>query len=104
MTGTDDVYSEVKLHFAIDETVEVNEGRGAQGIKFGKKMFIMFLKGDLLIQLSPDRVDELVAAGEAQSYDPGTGNPMKDRVLVPAVKRDTWITLSEESKQYVQSK
>lgn len=104
MSVDDDVYAEVKKHFQADESVEVNEGRGAQGIKFGKKMFAMFSKGDLLVQFSPDRVDELVAAGEAQSYDPGTGKPMKDRVLVLASKHDTWIRLCEESKQYVQSK
>ena len=104
MSDTGDIYAEVKTHFAADETVVVNEGRGSQGIKYGKKMFVMFSKGDLLVQLPPSRVEEVVSAGLAELFDPGTGKPMKDRVLVPAKNRKSWIDFCEESKRYVQGK
>ena len=48
----EDVYAELKTHFAGDKNVVVNAGKGAQGIKYNNKMFIMFSKGDLLIKLS----------------------------------------------------
>ena len=54
-----------------DNQVVVNSGKGAQGIKHNKKMFIMFNKGDLLIKLSPERVKELILSGDGISYDPG---------------------------------
>ena len=99
-----DVYDEVKEHFASVEGVVVNAGRGAQGLKLGKKMFAMFHKGQLLVLLSPERVTEVVASGEALPHDPGTGKPMKDRVLVPDTKKESWISFCEESRRYLASK
>ena len=46
-----DPYVELKEHFADVDGVVVNAGRGAQGMKVGKKMFAMFYKGDLLLTL-----------------------------------------------------
>ena len=92
-----DVYEDVKRHFAERPEVIVNEGRGAQGLKFGKKMFVMFYKGNILAILPPERVDALVAEGLGTRHDPGTGTEMKDRLLVSADRRDDWIAVCEES-------
>lgn len=94
---SDDPYASVKAHFEEVDGVIVNRGRGAQGLKVGKKMFAMFFKGDLLLTLPPARVSELIAAGDALSYDPGTGNVMKNRVLVPAAQKGSWIELCAEA-------
>ena len=103
MTDTNDPYLELREHFTTDDSVTVNEGRGSQGIKFGKKMFVMFYKGDLIVQLSPERVGELIADGIGVPFDPGTGKPMKNRVLIPSARKDAWIDLCEESKHHVQA-
>jgi len=92
-----DPYAKLKDHFSKVDGVIVNAGRGAQGMKVGKKMFAMFLKGDLLLTMPPARVEELVAAGRGFAYDPGTGKPMKNRVLIPAAKKRSWIKLCEEA-------
>ena len=92
-----DVYQELRTHFEGVDTAEVNTGKGSQGIKRGKKMFAMFYKGDLLVQLPKERVVEVVDSGEALPFDPGTGKTSKDRVLIPAQKKDTWIAFCEES-------
>ena len=97
-----DPYAAIKVHFAGIDGVVVNAGKGSQGIKFGKKMFVMFFKGDLLVKLPPDRVSELIRSGEGLAYDPGTG-VMKDRVLVPRSRIDSWITLAEESQRYAET-
>ncbi len=99
-----DVYVEVKAYFEEVEDAVVNAGKGAQGIKYNGKMFAMFYKGDLTLKFSPDRVQELIASGQALPHDPGTGKPMKDRVLIPADKKETWIGLTEESLAYVRGK
>jgi len=96
----EDVYEELKEYFMNDVEVVVNSGKGAQGIKYNKKMFIMFHKGDLLIKLSPGMIQELIASGNGQAFDPGTGKVMKDRILIPHSKKDLWISLCEESKRY----
>ena len=103
MTDTTDPYRELKEHFSTDDTVTVNEGRGSQGIKFGKKMFVMFYKGDLIVQMPPARIAELIADGIGEPFDPGTGTPMKNRVLVSSARKDAWIALCEESKHHVQA-
>jgi hypothetical protein len=66
-------------------------------------MFVMFYKGELIVQLDPARVDELVASGEGLAFDPGTGKPMANRVLIPASRKDSWIALCEESQAYMES-
>jgi hypothetical protein len=95
-----DVYRTVKDHFADHEAVTVATGRGAQGLKYGKKMFVMFFKGDLLLKLPPQRVQALIAEGLGAPYDPGTGTPMEDRVLIGADHADSWIGLCEEALSY----
>lgn len=99
----DDPYAEVKAHFADVEGVTVNSGRGSQGMKAGKRMFAMFYKGDLLLKLAPERVSEVIASGAGLAFDPGTGRPMADRVLVAESKSEHWISLSEESLRYAGS-
>ncbi len=92
-----DPYQDLKQHFDAVEGVIVNSGRGAQGMKVGKKMFAMFYKGDLVLTMPPARVTELIASGEGLPFDPGTGKAMKNRILIQAPKKATWIQLSEES-------
>ena len=59
-----DVYQALKDHFADDSRVTVNAGKGAQGIKVKvknkDKMIIMFPKGDLLLQMPPATIQELI--------------------------------------------
>lgn len=93
----DDPYAAVKTHFDKVAGVSVNAGRGAQGLKVGAKMFAMFYKGDLLLTLPPVRVEALIAAGRGLPFDPGTGKTMKNRVLIPAAKKRSWIKLCEEA-------
>ena len=97
----EDVYAELRTHFAQSGTATVNSGRGSQGIKYGTKMFAMFHKGELLVQLPPDRVAELIESEGGLPHDPGTGKPMTNRVLIPTSMREHWIALCEESLRYV---
>lgn len=92
-----DVYDELRAHFSTVEEVVVTSRRGAQGIKYGGKMFAMFHKGQLLVKLPPARVAEVIASGDGLPHDPGTGRPMKNRVLIPDGHSDLWIALCEES-------
>ncbi len=96
-----DVYSDLKQLFSNKKNVVVNDGKGAQGIKYDGKMFVMFYKGELALKFHPERVTELIKSKQAKPFDPGTGKPMKDRVLIPASKCKTWNNLAEESLKYV---
>ena len=66
-------------------------------IKHNRKMFAMFYNGDLTVKLKPETVQRVIENGEGLPHDPGTGKPMKDRVLIPASKKDLWIKMCEWS-------
>ncbi|MDD9947024.1 MAG: DUF1801 domain-containing protein [Myxococcales bacterium] len=92
-----DSYASLRAHFENVAGVSVSAGRGAQGLKVGKKMFAMFYKGDLLLTLPSTRVAALIDSGRGLPFDPGTGTVMKNRVLIPAGRRRSWVKLCEEA-------
>lgn len=96
-----EIYDLLKEHFSKNNAVQLPGAKGAQGLKHNGKMFAMFYKGDLTVKLAPERVQEIIAAGEGEPHDPGTGKPMKDRVLIRADRKETWILFCEESLDYV---
>ncbi len=96
-----EIYDELKEHFRNNSNVDIAEGKGAQGLKHNGKMFVMFYKGDLTVKLKPENVTKLIEDGKGLPHDPGTGKPMKDRMLIPASQKDTWIEMCELSLQDV---
>ena len=108
----EDPFAKLKQHFSKYEDVIVSGPKGAQGIKYNGKMFVMFYKGKpkegkqggIIVQLSPSRVSELIALGEVMPFDPGTGKAMKDRVMLPFGTEDKWIEYCLESREHAKSK
>ena len=96
-----EIYNSLKDHFKKVKSVELPKPRGAQGLKYNGKMFAMFYKGDLLLKFSEGRIQELIKNKKGLPYDPGTGKPMRDRILIPISKKRSWIRLCEESLAYV---
>ncbi len=92
-----DIYDELKDYFRNNPKVVIAEGKGAQGLKYDGKMFAMFYKGDLTVKLTPENVKKLIKNGEGLPHDPGTGKQMKDRILVPASKKDKWVYMCKLS-------
>jgi hypothetical protein len=93
------IYDEVKNHFREHSMVEIAEGKGAQGLKVNGKMFVMFYKGDITVKLTPAHVKQYIESGKGLPHDPGTGKPMKDRLVIPASKQDCWMSMCEVSLQ-----
>ena len=68
-----------------DEAVEQTRMMGSDGLKTGGKFFAMVSRGELVVKLPRERVDELVEAGAGHRFDPGHGRLMKEWVaLMPA--------------------
>jgi hypothetical protein len=94
---SEDPYAALRVHFADRVGITVNSGRGSQGIKIGKKMTVMFSKGELLLKLTPARVQALITAGEGEPFVLSNGKLMADRVVIPVRRTDLWIALAEEA-------
>jgi len=45
-------------------------GFGRNAVRFQKKIFVMLVRGRLVLKLPADRVDALIAAGEGARFDP----------------------------------
>jgi hypothetical protein len=55
-------------------------------------------KGEFVVKLSEERVNELVAAGKGSRFDPGHGRAMKEWLAV-AADHTLWIPLAKEARK-----
>jgi hypothetical protein len=56
--------------------------------------------GNLILKLSPERVNELVRTGSGRPFAPN-GRVFKQWVTCPVAARELWIDLLNEAKRYV---
>jgi hypothetical protein len=82
--------------------VEPTRMFGSTGLKVHGKTFAMLVKGRLVVKLPRHRVEELLAAGAGDRFDPGHGRPMREWVsLAPATDPATCQTLMAEALSFV---
>jgi len=72
-----------------------------EGLRVSGKIFAMLVRGELVVKLPGERVDELVEAGAARRFDAGKGRPMKEWASVPASASRRWKGLVEEARTFV---
>jgi hypothetical protein len=87
--------------FAADRQVSppgTGKGFGSGALKVNGKIFAMISsKGEFVVKLSEERVNELVAAGEGSRFDPGRGRVMKEWLVVTADHK--WLPLAKEARK-----
>jgi len=76
-------------------------GRGA--VRFQKKIFVMFVRGRLVLKLPAGRVDELVGAGEGVRFDANKGTPMKEWFSLDPESGLPWPPLAREALEFARS-
>jgi TfoX/Sxy family transcriptional regulator of competence genes len=80
------------------------KGFGADGLKVYDKIFAMLVRGRLVVKLSTLRVDELVASGEGERFDPRhDGRLMKKWVMLHATSSERWLHLAKEALEFVRN-
>jgi hypothetical protein len=85
----DKLFDEVSERMlAEDPSLERARMMNAFGLKTGGKFFAMVQKGELVVKLPRERVDELVDARRGRRFDPGHGRLMKE-----------WVTLRPSDKR-----
>jgi hypothetical protein len=75
----------------------------SEGLRVSGKIFAMLVKGQLVVKLPKDRVEELTTSGMGQPFDPGHGRLMKEWATIPATAAGRWRKLVEEARVFVSS-
>ena len=73
-------------------------GRGA--LRYRRKIFAMFVRGQLVVKLPAPRVDELVAGGHGERFDANKGTPMKEWFSLDPGSGLPWLPLAREALSF----
>ena len=93
-------YEKVSNILGADGGVEVAKMFSQDCLRVGSKFFAMLFQSELVVKLSPDEVQAIVAKKQGRQFDPMKGRPMKEWVQVPLGKVD-WVALARRSMEYV---
>ena len=73
-------------------------GRGA--LRYRRKIFAMFVRGQLVVKLPRPRVDELVAGGHGERFDANKGTPMREWFSLDPGSGLPWLPLAREALSF----
>lgn len=76
---------------------------GSAGLRVSGKIFAMLVKGELVVKLPKNRVEELTVSRVGHHFDPGQGRLMKEWVAVPLEASRPWRALVKEAHAFVES-
>jgi hypothetical protein len=75
---------------------------GSNGLKTQGKVFAFLSGGKLVLKLPRERVDGLIAKGQAERFDPRhDGRIMKEWLTVAADSPADWLQLAREAMAFV---
>lgn len=96
----DPLFAPVVAAFARDRQVKCGRMFSSNSVlNVNGKIFAMLTKGNLVVKLPKQRVDELVQDG-CTHFDPGHGRLMKEWAVVVPGKMN-WIELAREAHKFV---
>ena len=101
--ATAELFEDLATRLVGEPDVRQGTGFGAMpGLRVGNKIFAMLCRGELVVKLPRDRVDELVAAGGAARFDARRdGRLMREWATIPARHSDDWEPLAVEALRFV---
>jgi hypothetical protein len=77
-----------------------DKGFGAGALKVNGKIFAMISsKGNFVVKLPKDRVDDLAMRGAAERFDPGRRRIMKEWAVITG--NADWVALAKEACEFV---
>jgi TfoX/Sxy family transcriptional regulator of competence genes len=83
--------------------ISVGRMFGSPVLKVAGKVFAMLVKGRLVVKLPKQCVEELLASGLGERFDPGHGKPSKEWAAVDASASRRWRSLVDEARGFVAS-
>jgi hypothetical protein len=103
MDKAEPLFEGIAARLLTDPAISRGTGFGSTpGLRVGGKIFAMLVRGDLVVKLPRQRVDELVAAGAAERFDPRhDGRLMKEWAVVTPRHAADWDGLADEALAFV---
>jgi hypothetical protein len=77
-----------------------SSGFGSHALRFDRKIFAMFVRGQLVVKLPKSRVDALVGAGEGTRFDANKSTPMKEWFALDPGSVLDWRPLAVEALEF----
>ncbi|HKA51162.1 MAG TPA: hypothetical protein VKK19_16385 [Candidatus Dormibacteraeota bacterium] len=99
-------YTELVRGFTTQKGV-TREGRGfgSSSLRVGGSIFaLLSSRGQFVVKLPRRRVEELIASGEGDRFDPGHGRLMKEWLALRASSSLDWDQLAREAMDFVGSR
>lgn len=96
-------FAPVVQAFAKDRSVNYGgtKGFGSDALRVNGKIFAMISsKGEFVVKLPKERVDELVINGTGERFDPGHGRRMKEWLVVKR-RGAAWRNFAKEACEFV---
>ena len=75
-------------------------GFGRTALRFHNKIFVMLVRGRLVLKLPAERVDGLVMAGEGVRFDANKGTPMREWFSLDPESGMQWLPLAREALDF----
>ena len=95
---------EALLHEPI-VTQSKKKGFGSSALTVNDKIFAMLSsKGQFVVKLPRQRVDQLIGAGEGERFDPGHGRLMKEWFAITSISEEQWLSLAKEALEFAKAK
>jgi hypothetical protein len=82
---------------------QANRGFGRSALRFQSKIFVMLVRGQLVLKLPAERVDLLVAAGDGVRFDANKGTPMREWLSLDPGSGQSWLLLAREALDFARS-
>lgn len=94
----------VQKLIARPEVSHITEGKGfgsSGQLKVRGRIFAMLVRGELVLKLPRERVDELIGEGDGTHFDAGKGKPMREWFVLSPTSSRRWLPLAEEALEFV---
>ena len=74
---------------------------GSEGLRTGRKFFAIWWQEQLVVKLPPGRLEELVAAGEGEPFEPMPGRRMNGWLLLTGTTE--WDGVVAEARAHTEA-
>ena len=105
MTSEERYAELVRAFLGRPDVTQEGRGFGSSALKVRGSIFAMLSsRGDFVVKLPRRRVDELVASGDGDRFDPGHGRLMKEWLSLRPASSADWLQLAQQALEFVASR